>query len=257
MFKNLFGSKKEELPMEVIEQPEIETSVDMNTEEFETPMYIENDVELETASLVDLEILEEEELSAVDFGTEELLNNPEVVGWFSIQEQELLFSALLLFYDPSKSVLDVGAGRADLYGYLKRVLNTDQINYKGIDYNPNVLEIAKQKYPGVAVEAVDLLSIDNGADYDWVFASGLFNSKTQEDMGSYVTQCIDKMYEKSKVGIAFNMVTSLADDMADEDKAQFAVYDPAVWFPYLINKYSKVFARTDYMSGDITFIILK
>ena len=25
----------------------------------------------------------------------------------------------------------------------------------------------------------------------------------------------------------------------------------------LINKYSKVFARTDYMSGDITFIILK
>jgi hypothetical protein len=76
MFKNLFGSKKEELPMEVIEQPEIETSVDMNTEEFDTPMYTENDVELETASLVDLEILEEEELSVVDFGTEDLLNNP-------------------------------------------------------------------------------------------------------------------------------------------------------------------------------------
>jgi hypothetical protein len=53
------------------------------------------------------------------------------------------------------------------------------------------------------------------------------------------------------------MVTSLSDDMADEDKAQFVVYDPAIWFPYLISRYNKVFARTDYMSGDITFIILK
>lgn len=257
MFKNLFGSKKEELPMEVIEQPEVEVSPDTElTQEYE------NDVELEAASLEDLIETDyinpvESETPVVDFGSEDLLNNPEVVGWFSTQEQELLFSALLLFYDPSKSVLDIGAGRADLFGYLKRTFNTDQINYKGIDYNPNVLEIAKQKYPGVVVESVDLLSIDNGADYDWVFASGLFNSKTQEDMGSYVTQCIEKMYEKSKVGIAFNMVTSLSDDMADEDKAQFVVYDPAIWFPYLISRYNKVFARTDYMSGDITFIILK
>ena len=43
-----------------------------------------------------------------------LLTSPEIVGWLSTEEQELLFSALLLFYNTDQSILDVGCGRSEI-----------------------------------------------------------------------------------------------------------------------------------------------
>jgi hypothetical protein len=187
--------------------------------------------------------------------SEELLNSPEIVGWLSTQEQELLFSALLLFYSPEQTLLDVGCGRADLFGYCNNLLGTT-IPYKGIDYNPNILNVASQKYPGVNVETVDILN-SNDDTYDWVVGSGLFNLLDYEDMETYSKTVIQKMYNKSNVGIAFNLLTGVPEDMADEDVAQLVIHDQTEWFKYLTETYGKVVCRTDYLSGDITFIILK
>ncbi len=190
---------------------------------------------------------------------EVLLNSPEIVGWFSTQEQELLFSALLLFYSPEQSILDVGCGRADLYGYCKKMFGDDAkaIPYKGIDYNPNILNIAQEKYPGVYTEAVDILNASAEESHDWIVGSGLFNLLDNEDMETYTKTVIQKMYEKSRIGVVFNLLTGVPEDMADEDVAQLVIHDPVAWLDYLLKTYTKVICRADYLSGDVTFYIFK
>jgi len=183
----------------------------------------------------------------------ELLNAPEIVGWSSKEEQETLFDAALwLASAPGLSILDVGCGRADLY----TKATEKGLVYKGIDYNPNIISIAQQKYPEVSVETLDVLDIDAGADYDWVVGSGLFNIAVK-DPADYAQAVVAKMYDKAKIGVAFNLLTSIPEDIADEDKQQLVVWEPAAWLAYLELTYKKVICRTDYLEGDTTFYILK
>ena len=183
----------------------------------------------------------------------EILNAPEIVGWASKEEQEILFQAALwLASAPGLSVLDVGCGRADMYPLAME----KGLVYKGIDYNPNIINVAQQKYPEVSVETLDVLNIDAGADYDWVVGSGLFNIAIK-DPANYAQAVVAKMYDKAKIGVAFNLLTGIPEDIADEDKRQLVVWEPAAWLSYLELTYKKVICRTDYLNGDTTFYILK
>lgn len=234
MFKNIFGSK----------QPEtVETS-----EEVIEPV-VSDDLQMEPEGTVE----DTTEVTDVSY----LLTAPEIVGWLSTEEQELLFSALLLFYSPNQSILDVGCGRADLFGYLNRLFSGNMIQYKGIDINPNLINLAKDKFPEVSVENLDILNTDMGADSDWVVGSGLFNLNDHPDMIEYAKQVIDKMYDNAKAGVSFNLLTGFPPEMAQEDMDQLIVHSPSMWLDYLIEKYSKVICRADYMSGDVTFFIFK
>lgn len=253
MFKNIF-SKKPKVMTETLEE-EVLTVAD--TEIVEQPMVEQPMVD---DALLDFPAIynSEEETSIIEDGTEdevrewEMLNAPEMVGWLSQAEQELLFNALLMFFQPGQSVLDAGCGRADLFGLIGPAVSL----YKGIDYNKNILDIAQRKFPEVNVEAIDLLDFNEPDSYDWVFASGMFNTQ-MEDAIEYTQKCVDKMFESSKVGVAFNLLTGIPADLADEDKAQIIVWDSGAWLNYLVSKYTKVICRTDYMEGDTTFFIFK
>jgi len=257
MFKNLFGSKKESIEIKIAEE--------------EAQML----QDFEQASLEDFKILENEENKAIeepkkevaselanldDFSEDYLLNAPEIAGWMSTNEQELLFSALLLFYSPSYSVLDVGCGRADLYGYLRRFFpEQDDINYTGIDFNANMISVAERKYPVLLnkLSGNDILTATTLNQHDWVFGSGLFNLNDHPDMFEYGKTVIDKMYENATIGVAFNLLTGLPADMNQSDIDQLIVHNTADWLTYLVSKYTKVVCRTDYMIGDVTFFIFK
>jgi hypothetical protein len=255
MFKNLFGSKKEEPTPNEIQELE-EALIEAISVDQENVLYDDFDTEIQPEEFEEWDATLEDGLEPepVEVDSDYLLNASEIVGWSSTQEQELLFSALLLFYSPEMSILDAGCGRADLFGYLTKTFGVE-VPYKGIDYNPNILAIAQEKYPTVNVDAVDILNMSENAD--WIVASGLFNIKEQEDMATYTQQCIDKMYESANIGIAFNLLTGYPDNIADEDKAVLAPHNPSVWLDYLLGKYTKVICRTDYMLGDVTFFILK
>jgi SAM-dependent methyltransferase len=257
MFKNLFGSKKESTEIKITEE--------------EAQIF----QDFEQASLVDFKILENEEDEAIeepkeevinelpnldDFSEDYLLNAPEIAGWMSTNEQELLFSALLLFYSPSYSVLDVGCGRADLYGYLRRFFpEQDDINYTGIDFNANMISVAERKYPVLLnkLSGNDILTATTLDLHDWVFGSGLFNLNDHPDMFEYGKTVIDKMYENATIGVAFNLLTGLPEDLNQSDIDQLVVHNTADWLNYLVSKYTKVVCRTDYMVGDVTFFIFK
>ena len=263
MFKNIF---KKNTDAEVI------TDADVAVEDIEVIdseiVYPEYDVEVEeTLSFSNLDqdtdqqeyteeenqLLNEEIEEALEQPEWDIFTSPQVVGWSSKEEQDTLFEAALwLASTPGLSILDVGCGRADLYP-----LATEKgLIYKGIDYNPNIIGIAQQKYPDVFVETLDVLNIEPGADYDWVVGSGLFNIAI-ENPANYAQEVVAKMYDKARIGVAFNLLTSIPEDIADEDKRSLVVWEPAAWLAYLELTYKKVICRTDYLEGDTTFYILK
>lgn len=259
MFKNLFGSKKESNE-EKIAKEEVELNQDWerasledlnNSEEFKDEVMEEpkSDVDSVAPEIPNLD----------EFPEDYLFNAPEIAGWMSTNEQELLFSALLLFYSPSYSVLDVGCGRADLYGYLRRMFPESDINYSGIDFNANMIHVAERKYPVLLdkLSGNDILTATTLTNHDWVLGSGLFNLNDHPDMFEYAISVVDKMYENANVGVAFNLLTGLPADMNQSDIDQLIVHDMAEWLNYLVSKYTKVVCRTDYMAGDVTFFIFK
>lgn len=179
------------------------------------------------------------------FSSEFLLYNSTIAGWSNEGEQISLFASLLLFYKASQSILDIGCARGDLFGYMQDSYLAN-INYKGIDYNPNVLKIAEVKYPNIDVNCVDLFDLESNITTDWVVASGIFNFKDCENMEEYVEHAVSKMIKHAKVGIAFNLNTSDNDD-------DLIVYDGGKWLNYLKQEYGNVVST--YSGENITFII--
>lgn len=231
--------------LEVEEAPEVEETLSFPN--------LDQDTDQQEYTEEENQLLNEEIEEALEQPEWDILTSPQVVGWSSIEEQEILFEAALwLASTPGLSILDVGCGRADLYP-----LATEKgLIYNGIDYNPNIIGIAQQKYPGVSVETLDVLNIEPGADYDWVVGSGLFNIAI-ENPANYAQEVVAKMYDKARIGVAFNLLTSIPEDIADEDKQSLVVWEPAAWLAYLELTYKKVICRTDYLEGDTTFYILK
>lgn len=185
---------------------------------------------------------------------------PEILGWNSTEEQETLFFALQLFYDVNSSVLDVGAGRGDLYGYMKNLyLDTwDPSLYSGVDFNSYLVDVGKQKFPEANLEVGDLFSIDESVRYDWCMANGVFNLKIANyDMDEYTKSAIDKMYNIAEKGVAFNLLTSYDDSMSEEVIDAIHKFDAGEYLNYLTEKYGKVICRADYFPGDVTFFIFK
>jgi SAM-dependent methyltransferase len=256
MFKNIF-SKKPKVMTETLEEEILTNEATESTE-------VVNNEEL--LKFPEIEFSESEPASesitppAPD--PDYLFNSPEIVGWFSTVEQEVIFDALLMFYTLDQSILDVGCGRADLFGFISKMFQLQDgmqsvLQYKGIDINPNMVKIAQDKFPGVNVEAADILKFETEDTYNWVIASGLFNLKTEDNMPQFTVDCIDAMYEKSNFAVGFNLMTDVPDDLADADREQLMIYKASEWLEYLTNRYRKVICRTDYMLGDVTFFIFK
>lgn len=263
MFKNIFKKNTDaevitdaDVAVEDIEVIDSEIVYPEYNEEVEETLSFPNldrDPDQQEYTEEENQLLKEEQELALEQPEWDIFNSPQVVGWSSKEEQETLFDAALwLASVPGLSILDVGCGRADLY----TKATEKGLIYKGIDYNPNIIDIAQQKYPEVSVETLDVLDIDAGADYDWVVGSGLFNIAIK-DPADYAQAVVAKMYDKARIGVAFNLLTSVPEDIADEDKQQLVVWEPAAWLAYLELTYKKVICRTDYLEGDTTFYILK
>ena len=209
------------------------------------PANVESSTEFNEFSEIDIEDLDR------------LINDPQTVGWASTSEQILLFTLLTAYYDQSESILDVGCGRGDLFGFIQEKYNTTSIDYTGVDYNPNITNIATRKFNDINVISIDILDLDVNKTYDWVVASGAFNLKDCDDMFTYACTVVDKMIQHAQKGVAFNILTNLPDDLDDETKNIFYVHDSSKWLDYLIRTYTRVALRADYMLGDCTFYIFK
>lgn len=182
----------------------------------------------------------------------EYRNDIRSVAWGSRESQEKRFEILAQIAELSgKSVLDVGCGLGDFYSWLKdRYRN---IKYTGVDITPSMVESASKKYPGVKFYILDILESNRVMPaYDFVFASGIFNRRMPKHK-HFIKDIIVRMFDLSKQGIAFNIMSTKADFM--EKKEYYA--DPGKMLDFCLGLSRKVALMHNYMPHDFTVFIYK
>jgi len=111
------------------------------------------------------------------------------------------------------SVLDVGCGFGDFYGYLSgRGLQTD---YTGIDINSDFIAIAREKYPEASFEVADFDEWAIDRKFDWIFAAGIFTIRLS-DNETFVQNMLRRMFDGCRKGFAADFLRPTYGDAAGD-----------------------------------------
>ena len=183
-----------------------------------------------------------------------MLYSPHPVGYNSTSEQQYIFQNLLVGYNPKNySILDIGCGRADLYGYLLESYD-NILSYQGLDFNPTMSTLAKQKHD------VDItlgqFGIAELKPADWVVACGFFTSRRNETEDEDLQQLfkdVDKMYDLANSCVSFNLLSPIGNKIQEG----FFYVHPGLVMDMLIEKYRYVTVRNNYSNDVYTVTIYK
>lgn len=184
-----------------------------------------------------------------------MLYSPEPVGYNTTAEQQFLFQNLIIGLDPTSfSVLDIGCGRGDLYGYLKELWPDHLFAYTGIDMNPIMCDLGREKYG---------LDLTNGSfdtakliEHDWVVAGGFFTQRrceTEDEDLKKMFIDIEKMYNLANRVVSFNLLSPINNKIHDG----FFYVHPGLVMDLLIEKYKFVTVRHNYSNDVYTVSIYK
>jgi SAM-dependent methyltransferase len=157
------------------------------------------------------------------------------------ERREMRFQILTeIGIKPGDSVLDLGCGYGDLYDYFQRI--NCPVDYTGFDINPDFIEMAKSKYPGVNFQVIDVINQEY-PHFDWVISTTCFNLKLKEqDNYEFVDELLSSVYTHAKKGVAIDFLTNYVDFETDHGFH----YSPEKVFG-LAKKYTKcVTLRHDY-----------
>lgn len=179
-------------------------------------------------------------------------NTFKIVAWGSRKSQEKRFEILSQIAElEGRSLLDVGCGTGDFYGWLKA--RYEKFHYTGFDLAPSLIARAKRNYPRVRFEIRNILDYEKTKpSFDYVLSSGIFNRKIPNHK-QFVRDTIRKMFALCKKGMALNIMSKNADfKLSDE----FYI-DPKEMFDFCFKLSGKAVLRHDYMPHDLTIYIYK
>ena len=150
------------------------------------------------------------------------------------------------------SILDVGCGFGDFYGFL--LAKGLRVDYKGYDMNPNLIEVAKDKYPSARFEVRNFFTEEINEKFDYIVSSSTFNNKLQQiDNYAFIKKVIKKCFDLCKIGTSINMMTSYVDFEAEHG----FYYSPEEIFKYCKTLTDKVTLRHDYCLYEFTLYLYK
>lgn len=178
--------------------------------------------------------------------------NYEVLDWASARSQEARFAVLVDHVDVSgKSLLDVGCGLGDLWGYLtRRGVATD---YTGVDLLDKMVLAAQQRHPGGRFVQADIFSSDDfGGTFDVVYCSGAFNLNLGNNL-EFLPLAIRRMCRLSRQYVVFNLLHV----RAASEQHRYFYYDPAEVRQLLTSPHCGVQIIDDYLPNDFTVICRK
>jgi SAM-dependent methyltransferase len=180
------------------------------------------------------------------------------VDWNSRESQELRFEQLLKICDRGKpfSMNDYGCGYGALVGYM-----TDrgyEFEYCGYDISSQMIAKASELY-GKFEQCKFFIDERELREADYTIASGIFNVRLQtkdEEWQEYVFATLDTMAKLSKIGFAFNLLTSYSDPHLMRSDLYYA--DPLSLFDYCKINYSRfVSLLHDYPLYEFTILVKK
>ncbi len=139
--------------------------------------------------------------------------SPQALGWGEQGRQDVRFAVLAqhALRRPGSSVLDVGCGFADLYGFLRA--RGWQGRYTGIDLVPGLLDVARMRHPDIELQELDLHDAPARlAPHDFVLASGIFNAVLKgESNHDHIRASLSTMLELATVAACADFLSTYVD----------------------------------------------
>jgi SAM-dependent methyltransferase len=123
-------------------------------------------------------------------------------GWHDRLQQSTYLAALVeIGVRDDSSILDVGCGQGDLYGFLGA--SGYSVQYTGVDLSPEMITSARERFPAADFILGDVLETDLDM-HDFVLASGLFDYRTS-DSPMRLRATLRRMLALARLGVAWNM----------------------------------------------------
>lgn len=186
--------------------------------------------------------------------------NSKSVGWKDEGSQLLRFQKLVYLIDTPPageeiSVNDFGCGYGAMFQYLDTLPGMRLGKYFGYDISEEMLNTAKGVVADPRAEFLQSSRVTTEADYS--FVSGTFNVKLEasdEDWGAHVKEVLLNLAEKSRRGLAFNLLSTYVD--WKQDHLYYA--DPFLFFDFCKRHLSSYVALLhDYPLYEWTIIVRK
>lgn len=183
---------------------------------------------------------------------------PRGVDWNGEEGQTLRFEQLCKIIDTSNhfSINDLGCGYGALYGFLLNKYK--ELSYSGVDVSESMIQAAEHRYKDQS-QARFFISSEPAQVADYSVASGIFNvrmGRSDEEWRSYLEAILDILDRTSRVGFAFNCLTSYSD--ADKMRDYLYYADPYVLFDLCKRRYSRNVALLhDYDLYEFTILVRK
>jgi len=182
-----------------------------------------------------------------------MLYSPKPVGYHDTNEQHYLFQNLLVGYLPTQTILDIGCGRADMCNFIDNFYE-EHPAWTGIDHNPLMADLAKQKYGyDIIIGAFETAKLNK---HDWVVASGVFTQRrcdTEDKDLQKLFKDIEIMYDTAGSVVAFNLLSPINN----QHHEGFFYVHPGLVMDMLIEKYRYVTIRHNYANDVYTVLIYK
>ena len=117
-------------------------------------------------------------------------------------------------------VLDFGCGLSHMYDFIKSKTNMSII-YTGLDLSKKFIDLSKKIFPENNYFCVDILkNPEDVSSYDYIIMNGVFTQKRDlsfEEMFDYLKKMLKVVFEKTKIGIAFNVMSNEVDWKKEEN----------------------------------------
>ena len=142
------------------------------------------------------------------------------VDWPNMPDLRTRFDIMLDIRKDLTSIklLDFGCGTGLLYDYL-RSKELISVEYIGLDISSKFIELCRVKYPAIKFHCLDVNEEPLLFDYDYAICNGTFTEKldlTFDEMFDFFSKTVMNLFNKSRKGIAFNVMSSHVDYVRDD-----------------------------------------
>ena len=140
------------------------------------------------------------------------------VDWPNVEDADIRYQVMLdMLANPRNVLLDFGCGASGLYDYVQRQKHPAQ--YYGADISQQFIDLSKRKYPSVEYYCLDILKEPLPRNFDYIVCNGVFTEKlslSQDEMWSFFTKVIKKLWTFTEKGLAFNVMSKYVDWERDD-----------------------------------------
>lgn len=185
-----------------------------------------------------------------------MLYSPGPVGYNTTSEQNYLFQNLLTGFNPTTdNITDLGCGRADMCNFIQEFYGMPA-PYYGIDHNPIMADLAKQKYGYDIYTGTFEKILPTLENTSWVVASGVFTQRRCESEDKDLIKLFDDvalMYASATNVVSFNLLCPINNHHHEG----FFYVHPGLVLDMLIEQYQNVSIRHNYSKDVYTVLIYK